>query len=127
MTGSPGTPHGRPRTGSDGGSAPGPVGDGLDDAGLDDAIAALGRRARERNRGRARRLTELLATAETRDDPVVREEAVRLCHTMAGSAATFGEVGLSEAAGRLEAALSTGVDADVPVALDVLRAAAGVS
>lgn len=132
MTATPGAPQGRPRTGSGDESGPGPDGTGLDDtglddAGLDDAIAALARRAHERNQGRARRISELLATAEARADPVAHEEAVRLCHTVAGSAATFGEAGLSQAAGRLGAALGAGVDADVQVALDALRAEGGVS
>ncbi|SKC69127.1 Hpt domain-containing protein [Krasilnikoviella flava] len=94
---------------------------------LDDVIAALARRAHERNQVRARRVEELLAAPAGARDPAAREEAVRLCHTMSGSAATFGEVGLSDAAGRLEAVLRESRVGDVPAALDALRAAAGAA
>lgn len=110
VTGTPDPRHDRP-------------GANLDDAGLDDAIATLARRSHERNRVRAHRVTELLTAANGSLDAAAREEAVRLCHTMAGSAATFGELRLSEAAGRLEAALDAGREADVRDALGALRAA----
>ncbi|MFI2102105.1 Hpt domain-containing protein [Isoptericola sp. NPDC019693] len=124
MTATPGTPNGRPGAGPDGEQDAARGDTGLDDTGLDEAIAVLARRARERNRGRARRLTELLASPAALT-PAAREEAMRLCHTVVGSAATFGAEGLSEAAGRLGAALGAGRDADVPAALDDVRAEAG--
>ena len=120
MTAPPGSPGGRPGARPEGDEvAP------LDDVGIDDALAALARRARERNRGRARRLTELLTAPPAGLDDAAREEAMRLCHTVAGSAATFGEVRLSEAATRLESALGAGGDTEVRGALDVLRSEAG--
>ncbi|MFC7879092.1 Hpt domain-containing protein [Isoptericola sp. NPDC057391] len=120
MTATPGAPRERPGAEQEGEESP-----TLDDLGLDDALAALARRAHDRNRGRARRLSELLAAPRTDLGAAAREEAMRLCHTMAGSAATFGELGLSRAATRLETALGAGRDVDVQEALDLLSAEAG--
>ncbi|GAB6938766.1 Hpt domain-containing protein [Isoptericola variabilis] len=120
MTAAPGSPGGGP-----GARQEGDEGAALDDVRIDDALAALARRARERNRGRARRLTELLTAPPAALDDAAREEAMRLCHTVAGSAATFGQLGLSEAATRLESALGAGGDTDVRGPLDVLRSEAG--
>ncbi|MEL7974689.1 Hpt domain-containing protein [Isoptericola sp. F-RaC21] len=93
--------------------------------GLDEVMVALAQRAHARNRDRARRVAELLTAPAGTIEPAAYEEVARLCHTMAGSAATFGEEHLAAASARLEAVLREGPDGDVPAALDALRAAAG--
>jgi HPt (histidine-containing phosphotransfer) domain-containing protein len=91
--------------------------------GWDDALRVLAGRAHMRNRVRAQRIAELLSAPWERDT-AVREEAAHLCHTVAGSAATFGEPGLADACLLLETALREGRDHDVMPALDVLRSRA---
>jgi HPt (histidine-containing phosphotransfer) domain-containing protein len=98
-------------------------------AAYEDAFALLAERAHRRNLDRTARVLGLLAPAEGGPDGdgldlVARAEAMRLCHAVAGSAGTFGEHGLGEAARRLESVLRDGSDADVAAALDALRAAA---
>jgi HPt (histidine-containing phosphotransfer) domain-containing protein len=107
-------------------SGPGPH----DAARFDDAFAVLAERARRRNADRTDRVLELLsadgpAAGPAGPDPAARDEAMRLCHAVAGSAGTFGEHDLSDAARRLEVALRDGPDGDVATALDGLRAVAG--
>jgi HPt (histidine-containing phosphotransfer) domain-containing protein len=106
------------------GSAPG------DAPRFDDAFAVLAVRAHRRNVDRAGRVLDLLSAGVTAAgaaslDQAVRDEAVRLCHAVAGSAGTFGEHDLGAAARRLEVVLRDGPDGDLEAALDGLRAAAG--
>ncbi|WP_277211766.1 Hpt domain-containing protein [Isoptericola croceus] len=91
---------------------------------LDDAVAQLGARARRRNADRADRVVALLARGATALDATARAEAASLCHTVAGSAGTFGDEALTGAARSLEAALRAGRDDDLPAALEHFRAAA---
>ncbi|WP_159798326.1 Hpt domain-containing protein [Puerhibacterium puerhi] len=105
-------------------------GTAADGTAYDDAFALLAERARRRNGDRAARVLELLSPGGRAVDlaavgPAARDEAVRLCHAVAGSAGTFGERALGDAARRLEVALRDGADADVAPALDALRAATG--
>lgn len=102
----------------------GALDDGLDD-GLDDAVARLARRAHVRNVERVERVTELLSSPRASLERAARDEAAQLCHTVAGSAGTFGDPVLTRAARRLETVLREAHDTDVPAALDGLRAAAG--
>ncbi|MGW8567910.1 Hpt domain-containing protein [Isoptericola sp. NPDC055881] len=94
------------------------------EGGLGEAVIVLARRAHERNVGRARRIAELLSAPGAPLDREVRDEAERLCHTVTGSASTFGDAELAAAARHLEAALHEGRDHDVSAALAALRAAA---
>ncbi|MCK0116067.1 Hpt domain-containing protein [Isoptericola sp. S6320L] len=103
-----------------------------DDA-LDDAVARLARSARQRNLGRADRVLELLATSGATSgataggaapDPADRDEAALLCHSIAGSAGTFGDDELADAARHVESALQDGHRDGMPAALDRLRATA---
>ncbi|MFP3712396.1 Hpt domain-containing protein [Puerhibacterium sp. TATVAM-FAB25] len=100
-----------------------------DAAHFDDAFAVLAARARRRNLDRTDRVLALLAAGAPAVghllDPAARDEAMQLCHAVAGSAGTFGEHDLSDAARRLETALRDGPDDAVTIALDGLRAAAG--
>ncbi len=89
--------------------------------GLEEAVARLARRARQRNAERAERVAELLAPGGPMPDPAALREAALLCHTVAGSAGTFGDDDLAEAARHLELALRDGGRDDVVVALDRLR------
>lgn len=85
-----------------------PVTGGAGDA-LDDAVARLARGAHRRNMARAHRVVELLGPgAEVR--AAVRDEVRQLCHAIAGSAGTFGDDGLAEAARDLQSALEERVD-----------------
>lgn len=103
----------------------GPAADGA--AAFDDAFAVLAERAHRRNLDRADRVLELLSPGSTAGpadpDPAVRDEAVQLCHAVAGSAGTFGEHDLGDAARHLEVVLRDGPDGAVAAALDGLRAA----
>jgi HPt (histidine-containing phosphotransfer) domain-containing protein len=99
------------------------TGQGDEDAARD-AVALLRQRAHRRNLERADRVAELLSSRGTVLDPVARERAMQLCHAMAGSAGTFGDQDLTDAARSLEDALRDGRPDDVPAALDRLRAAA---
>ena len=89
----------------------------------DVTFARLAERARHRNAERVSRLAELLATPTDGDGVAERVEAVTLCHAVAGSAGTFGQDRVTEAARVLEDALRSGSDADVLPALRRLRAA----
>lgn len=97
-----------------------------DDGAMDDAVARLAGDARRRNLARAERVLELLAPAargHAGPDGEAREEAALLCHSMAGSAGTFGDDELAAAALRLESVLLGG-DADLlPGPVDGLREA----
>lgn len=86
-----------------------------------DAVARLGLRARRRNVERTARVAALLASGRKAPDAAARDEAAMLCHTVAGSAGTFGDDELTGAARSLEAALRAGRDDDVPDALEHLR------
>ncbi|PRZ08755.1 Hpt domain-containing protein [Isoptericola sp. CG 20/1183] len=107
-----------------------------DDA-LDDAVARLARSARQRNLGRADRVLELLApsgaspsatpgatSGGAAPDPADRDEAALLCHSIVGSAGTFGDDELADAARHVESALQDGHRDGMPAALDRLRATA---
>ncbi len=91
---------------------------------VEEAVARLAGRARRRNAARAERVEQLLAPGGTTSDPAARREAAQLCHTVAGSAGTFGDDELADAARRLELALRDGGRDDVAAALDRFRAAA---
>jgi HPt (histidine-containing phosphotransfer) domain-containing protein len=91
--------------------------------GLEEAVARLARRARQRNAERARRVAQLLAPGGPMPDPAARREAALLCHTVTGSAGTFGDTDLADAARRLERALRDGGRDDVAAALERFRAA----
>lgn len=90
---------------------------------LDDSLALLSERARRRNVERTGRVLELLGTGGA-PDPGSREQAARLCHDLAGSAGTFGDAALTDAARHLEDVLRAGRGAEIPDALDGLRRAA---
>ncbi|WP_251153021.1 Hpt domain-containing protein [Cellulosimicrobium sp. Marseille-Q4280] len=91
--------------------------------GFDDALALLSDRARQRNAARAARLLELL-DAGGAPEPGARAEAVQLCHALAGSAGTFGDEALTDAARHLEDVLRAEDDSRTPDALERLRRAA---
>ncbi|MFE6970572.1 Hpt domain-containing protein [Isoptericola sp. NPDC057653] len=93
------------------------------EGGLSDAVVVLARRARARNVGRARRILELLDAPGAPLDRAAREEAEHLCHTVTGSASTFGDLELAGATQRLEAALHDGRAQDAAAALDAVRTA----
>ena len=93
------------------------------EGGLGDAVLVLARRARARNVGRSRRILELLEAPGAPPDRAAREEAERLCHTVTGSASTFGDTALAAATQQLEAALRDGLAEDAAAALDAVRAA----
>lgn len=90
---------------------------------LEEAVARLARRARRRNAERVERVAQLLAPGGPTPDPAARREAALLCHTVAGSAGTFGDDDLADAARRLELALRDGGRDDVAAALERFRAA----
>ncbi len=100
-----------------------------DAAHFDDAFAVLAERAHRRNLDRTDRVLELLSAGDPAAgpvlDPAARDEAMQLCHALAGSAGTFGGHALGDAARRLETVLRDGPADAVRVALDGLRAAAG--
>ncbi|WP_402468703.1 Hpt domain-containing protein [Isoptericola aurantiacus] len=83
-----------------------------DDERLETAVAEIARTARLRNRARVERLVALLGPDGSVADRAVRDEALRLSHAIAGSAGTFGDVDLAEAARDLESVLEAGVPGD---------------
>lgn len=95
------------------------------DDGLDGAVARLAVGARQRNLARTDRVLELLgsvASAGTAE----RDEAARLCHSIAGSAGTFGDDELADGARHLGAALSDGHADRISAALERMRVTASV-
>ncbi|WP_407319975.1 Hpt domain-containing protein [Isoptericola halotolerans] len=95
-----------------------------DDRAMDDAVARLAGDARRRNLARAERVLVLLGPAprgQAGRDGEAREEAALLCHSMAGSAGTFGDDELAAAALHLESVLLDGAADRVPAAVDRLR------
>lgn|GEM_PF-6871349 len=86
-----------------------------------DAFADLAERARARNVGRAERVLELLGGGAADADD--QAEAAQLLHAVTGSAGTFGQEELSDAARHLAALLRDG-DGVASGALDGLRRAA---
>ncbi|MFV2145525.1 MULTISPECIES: Hpt domain-containing protein [Isoptericola] len=91
------------------------------DDGLDGAVARIGRSARQRNLARADRVLELLVRRRGPLGATDRSEAARLCHAIAGSAGTFGDDELADAARHVEAALRDGRPDRVAPARDVLH------
>ena len=79
---------------------------------LDDALARLADRARARNSERVDRILALLAAPVT-SDVASRRRAEELAHGVVGSAGTFGEEEMSDAARSLELALQEGARDDV--------------
>lgn len=106
-----------------------PHGGAEDDGAMDDAVARLAGDARRRNLARADRVLELAGSflgaasgAAVRGE--ARDEAALLCHSIAGSAGTFGDDDLAGAALHLESVLLDGRPDRVPAAVDRLREAA---
>ncbi|MEG3614018.1 Hpt domain-containing protein [Isoptericola haloaureus] len=96
-----------------------------DDDPLQDTVAELARSAGRRNQARSDRVADLLRLDGGVRDPDRRREAARLCHTIAGSAGTFGDEMLADAARALQHVLeSDGGDDAVLAALERFRATA---
>ncbi|GAA1981008.1 hypothetical protein GCM10009718_17460 [Isoptericola halotolerans] len=100
----------------------GPPGSGAGGDAMDDAVARLAAAARRRNLERADRVLDLVPPGEDLFDVAARDEAVLLCHSIAGSAGTFGDGELAEAARDLESLLRDGRSARRVPALGRLRA-----
>jgi HPt (histidine-containing phosphotransfer) domain-containing protein len=92
---------------------------------MDDAVARLAGDARRRNLARADRVLELVGPGDRPIGVAARDEAALLCHSMAGSAGTFGDDDLAAAARRVESVLLDGHPEHLPAALDRLRTTMG--